>query len=48
MSLKKRVIGREKEGKKKIIKKKKITVQGKDDGMDEVREGEDIDDEGQD
>ncbi len=53
ISLKKRIIGNEKEGGKKVtVKKKKVTISGKKGGnaggaggMDEVRDGEDIEDE---
>jgi hypothetical protein len=53
ISLKKRIIGNEKEGSKKVtVKKKKVTVSGKKGsgkdggaGLDEVRDGEDIEDE---
>lgn len=48
ISLKKRIIGKEKEGTKKIITKKKITGQtganGEDEDMDNIREGEDFED----
>ena len=42
VSLKKRIIGREKEGGKKIVKKKKVTKTVGKSGEEEVREGEDM------
>lgn len=43
--MKKRIIGRDKDGGKKIVKKKKVTkVKGKEGEMNDVREGEDIED----
>ena len=46
ISLKKRIIGREKEGGKKTITKKKVKIAAKKGEEEEVREGEDIEDGG--
>ena len=47
ISLKKRIIGREKEGKKIIKKKKKVTIKGVDNNEENIREGDDFEDETQ-